>query len=66
MLMPVPSGYREEALAPGSHGGTLYGFPHAFNEYLVGICDVSGPGLDPGNSTENRTDVGPGLVGFTL
>ena len=27
----------------------LWGFPHTFNEYLLSICVVSGPGLDPGN-----------------
>lgn len=43
----------------------LCGFPHAFNEYL-GISDLSGPGLGPGSSIENRTDVGPGLMGFPL
>ena len=27
----------------------LCGCPHLFNEYLLGTCVVSGPGLDPGN-----------------
>ena len=36
-------------------------FLHLFNEYFLSICDVSGLGLGPGNSTENRALVGPGI-----